>query len=166
MRRLLAALVMECIVTRAAAGETILQGRMAASGPAGYAPIMATVPLDGAPPQSVNLRDWTTSAGTASAPWVTKDANLTPLGYFQASVGASAISLATIAGGAIPANARLVYIQPENGDIRLRDDGAAPTAALGRRIYAAVDWPYFGNLAGAQLIAVTGSVTVDVTFYQ
>jgi hypothetical protein len=97
---------------------------------------------------------------------VTKDAQLVPSGCFQVSVGAAASTLAALSGAAIPANARVVHMQPEGADIRWRDDGTAPTAAVGSRIYAGTDYPYNGTLSAVQLIAVSGTVTVNLRFYQ
>jgi hypothetical protein len=110
----------------------------------------------------VTTPDFGSSTGNVS----NKDAQLAPLGVYQVSIGATAQSLAALIGASIPSGARVVYIEPEGGDIRFRDDGTAPTASVGLRIYNGVAWPYIGNLSAQQLIAVTGSVTVNLAFYQ
>lgn len=96
----------------------------------------------------------------------TADAALVPLGYAQANVS-TAVTLAAAYGAAIPTGARLVYLQPESCDLRWRDDGAAPTTAIGRRIYQGTDYPYNGALAALRLASITGAACiVNITFYQ
>jgi len=106
-------------------------------------------------------------AGTGGSV-TSKDAQLVPCGYFSVSVGASAQTLSALIGASLPSGARLVYIEPESGDIRFRDDGTAPTASTGIRVYSGVAWPYNGNLSSIELIAVSAVTvaTVNLAFYQ
>ena len=83
---------------------------------------------------------------------------IVPLGYQQLTSLGSAVGLSP------PAGATAAYIVP-TGSVRYRDDGTAPTAALGVVLPTAGIW-YVGNLSGIQFIATTGSPTVDVLFYR
>jgi hypothetical protein len=82
-----------------------------------------------------------------------------PLGYDQLSIGAGAAGL-----GAIPNGAVTALVVPR-APVRWRDDGEAPTAAVG--MYLAADTPlvYQGDLGALQLVAVAGQVEVNVSFY-
>jgi hypothetical protein len=94
-------------------------------------------------------------------PWV-------PLGYCQlTSPGAASKLSACNSGAGIPAGANLVVIRTEGQAIRYRDDGVAPTAAVGQPILVA-DPPfvYEGTLSAFQLIQQGSNATVDVTFYK
>ncbi len=94
-------------------------------------------------------------------PWV-------PLGYCQLTAPGAASKLSACNSGAgIPAGANVVVIRTEGQAIRYRDDGTAPTAAIGQPILVA-DPPfvYEGTLAAFQLIQEAGSATVDITFYK
>ena len=51
------------------------------------------------------------------------------------------------------------------GNVRYRDDGSAPTAAIGLRLVAGVDpYLYMGNLETFRAIAEGGSPTLDITY--
>ena len=94
-------------------------------------------------------------------PWV-------PLGYCQlTSPGAASKLSACNSGAGIPAGANLAVIRTEGQAIRYRDDGTAPTAAIGQPILVA-DPPfvYQGTLSAFQLIQEGSNATVDVTFYK
>jgi hypothetical protein len=102
------------------------------------------------------------------------EASLSPLGVAGVSVTATAntlVQLLTAAGalgGAIPAGARIVYLQPRGGDIRYADGAQSPStgaAGLGIDIYDRVAWPYYGNLSAIKLVAVTGATPVTLAFY-
>lgn len=83
---------------------------------------------------------------------------IVPLGYQQIT------SLSTAQSLTVPSGATAAYIAPE-GSVRYRDDGAAPTAAVGMPLPSAGLW-YVGNLSAVQVIATTGSPTVDVLYYR
>jgi hypothetical protein len=90
-----------------------------------------------------------------------------PLGIGQLTLTSTAALLSTVAGG-IPNGARLAVLTVETNDLRWRDDGTAPTTAIGMLIVHG-SWPpyeYHGDLTKLQLIAVSGSPVVDVAFYQ
>lgn len=92
------------------------------------------------------------------------DANVTPFGYYQVSVS-TAVTLASLSGGSLPAGARIVWILPEAGsNVRWRDDGTAPTASVGMPIVSQQAWPYEGSLAALQLVSQSGTATVNLWF--
>lgn len=91
----------------------------------------------------------------ASAPYV-----YTPLGY-QQIVGAVASTTLTVPTGSIYA---LICI--ENQDVRYRDDGVAPTAAIGMPIRTNQCLGYSGSLSAFRVIETTPTSTIDVSYYK
>jgi hypothetical protein len=89
---------------------------------------------------------------------------MVPIGYCQISAPAAATKLSTCAGG-IPANARMAYIVVETGAVRYRDDGVAPTAAVGMPIAIGGSLFYTGTLSSFQVIQQAASV-VNILFYR
>ena len=85
-----------------------------------------------------------------------------PAGYEQQAVSTAA----TVAS--IPPNANKALIQPDNGDVRWRDDGVAPTASVGNYLpqLSTLTIESLKSLNAIQLIAVTGTVNVNINFYQ
>jgi hypothetical protein len=85
--------------------------------------------------------------------------------YYQANVVASASTLSTLIGTAIPSWATMVFITPETGAIRYRADGTAPTSAIGQPVAQGQSWPLQGvaTLAAAQFIA-SATTTVSIEF--
>ncbi len=93
------------------------------------------------------------------------DVGLTPKGYFQVSVNA-AVLLETALATVVPPGARFVWINPESGSIRFRDDGVNPTTTIGYLLDAGVHWPCgIVDLRELRLIGVAGATTVNLTFY-
>ena len=62
----------------------------------------------------------------------------------------------------------MAYLQAETADIRWRDDGGAPTTAIGNIVVhgAGGQQFYAGTLAALQFIALSGSPLLDVAFYR
>lgn len=92
--------------------------------------------------------------------------SMTPLGCGQLALSSTAALLSTVTGG-IPTGARLALITMETADARWRDDGTAPTTAIGM-LMKANSWPplaYNGDLTAIQFIAVSGSPVLNVAFY-
>jgi len=86
---------------------------------------------------------------------------LSPLGYVQLSNPTSATGLSP------PPGARTALIVVSSGNIRFRDDGAAPTSSLGLLLVAGGQpFGYAGRLSALQFIAASGTPVVDITFYQ
>lgn len=101
---------------------------------------------------------------TTSQPPVRQFATISygdPLGYVQFTL-TTAVNLPTI-----PAGANHVVVQTETGDIRYRDDTVAPTASVGMYLFAGnyVELQSEKVVQQFKLIAVTGSVVVNVSYY-
>jgi hypothetical protein len=82
-----------------------------------------------------------------------------PLGYQQIAALTASQLLPTIPGAAVTA------IVTPRAPVRWRDDGTAPTASVGMYLAADQALTYQGNLAALRLIAVSGSVEVNVSYY-
>lgn len=87
---------------------------------------------------------------------------LTPLGFQQ--IGA--IALADAIGLTVPAGANVAVLTALAAAVAWRDDGTAPTAAIGNQIAAGATLEYYGNLNAIQFILVTGSPTLNVSYYK
>jgi hypothetical protein len=93
-----------------------------------------------------------------------------PLGYAQsATVDASTlISSLSFAGGSpgIPPGTQLLMITPQTQAIRWRDDGTAPTAAIGYPLAVGAELRYTGaNLASLRVISQVAGAIVNVVAY-
>lgn len=86
----------------------------------------------------------------------------TPLGY-QQLVTAQLIASASLT---IPANATFALISVEGQTVRWRDDGVAPTTAIGNPLAATQSLQYNGNLAQFQIIETVSGATVNVNYYR
>lgn len=100
---------------------------------------------------------------------VTQALQVVPLGYCQLSAAqlAAAIGLAACAGG-IPSGTTMAFLQAETANVRYRDDGVAPTAAVGNIIFFGAGGSVFyaGTLTRLQFILATGSPLLNVAFYR
>lgn len=101
---------------------------------------------------------------TARADTVTRPANSVSLGYCQLSV--STVVLISTCSGGIPAGAVFADIIVETAAIRWRDDGTAPTTAVGFPLAVATRFVYTGNPTYLQVVAQTGTSVVNVVFYR
>lgn len=88
-----------------------------------------------------------------------------PLGYCQLTSVAASTALAACAGG-VPATATVAQLCVEVQAVRYRDDGVAPTAAIGMPAAAGVCFPISGNLSAIRFIQVTAGAIVNVSFYR
>lgn len=87
-------------------------------------------------------------------------AGLRTLGYVQVAVDA-AVGL-----GAIPTGTTLIQVVPEAQAVRWRDDGVAPTAAVGMPLAVGVTHLYTGaQMASLQYISQVAGAKVNATFY-
>lgn len=93
------------------------------------------------------------------------------LGYGQFAAGgvdaSTLLNTITVNGTAgIPAGTVLAVISPEAQAIRYRDDGTAPTAAVGQPLAAGATLFYTArNFQSLRLIAAVAGAVVNVTFY-
>ena len=87
-------------------------------------------------------------------------------GTYRTSV-ATTSSGASLTAGGIPSNATAVVLQGETANVRYRDDGGAPTTAIGLILVSGTPalW-YPGTLSKLRFIAATGSPLVNVAFYR
>lgn len=81
---------------------------------------------------------------------------------------ATTASSASLTAGGIPPGATMAVLQAETADVRYRDDGAAPTDAIGLMVISgASPILYTGTLSALQFIAVSGNTSIlDVAFYR
>jgi hypothetical protein len=80
---------------------------------------------------------------------------------------ATTSSGASLTSGGIPPGANMALLQAEVANIRWRDDGAAPTTAIGMLlIFGQIPMLYSGTLSNMQFIAASGSPILDVSFYR
>jgi hypothetical protein len=92
-----------------------------------------------------------------------------PLGYAQYTSLGSVISLsaAPSSGVALPAGSIAALIQVSGAGIRYRDDGTAPTAALGMPIGpGASPLLYVGTLSAIQFIQTAAGAVLDILYYK
>lgn len=81
---------------------------------------------------------------------------------------ATTSSAASLTGGGIPPSATMAFLQAETANIRYRDDGGAPTTAIGNILVAGAGGQilYGGTLTAIRFIAATGSPLLNIAFYR
>lgn len=85
---------------------------------------------------------------------------LTPKGYEQITVSTLVKSLT------VPAGAKKAILRVSTNPIRWRDDGIAPTAAIGMPLVADNEREFEGVLEAVRLIrSGAADATVDVSYY-
>lgn len=85
--------------------------------------------------------------------------NATPVGYEQ-------VACDTVQPLDPPANARWAIFQAEAQTVRIRDDGANPTASVGFPLLVTADkLLYTGNLKAVRVIAATAGGILNVLYY-
>lgn len=89
------------------------------------------------------------------------DGFLEPAGYVQVTSVSSAVGL-----GTIPNGVKLTLIQAEAQDVRWRDDGVNPTAAVGTLLEDGQTLVYNGNPAAFRAIEVSSGAILNVSFYR
>jgi hypothetical protein len=87
----------------------------------------------------------------------------TPLGYQQISAG----TLATATALTIPTGATVAVVQPDTAAVRWRDDGTAPTGAIGMQILTGATVAFGGgSMTAVKFILTTGgSPVLNVSYY-
>lgn len=88
-------------------------------------------------------------------------------GVYVTSV-ATTSSGASLTGGGVPTGATMAFLQAETANIRYRDDGGAPTAAIGSIVFfgAGGGILYAGTLSALRFILLSGSPLLNVSFYR
>lgn len=87
------------------------------------------------------------------------DEPITPLGYEQVT------GLAAAKGLTVPPYARFAMITAETQNIRWRDDGTDPTAAVGMPLIAGDIFWYTGDLSTFKAIEQVASAKINVSYY-
>ncbi|HVU88038.1 MAG TPA: hypothetical protein VHD36_12025 [Pirellulales bacterium] len=85
-----------------------------------------------------------------------------PLGYRQLTTIDAATTLSP------PAGAQYAIIAADSAkgiNLRWRDDGTAPTTAVGMEILAGNEEPYTGDLSAVQVIGVSTGAAANVAYY-
>jgi hypothetical protein len=82
-----------------------------------------------------------------------------PLGFEQIT------SLAAAAALTVPAGAVSALIQPDTQAVTWRDDGTAPTAAIGIVIAAGETFEYAGDLSAIRFIEIVAGANLNVSYY-
>lgn len=95
--------------------------------------------------------------GTGGPPY-----SMTARGYQQITAG----TLAAATALTIPSNATFALLQAENGDLRWRDDGTAPTGSVGMILYSGTTIELAGDLSTIKFIELTSqSGILNVSYY-
>jgi hypothetical protein len=85
-----------------------------------------------------------------------------PLGYQQIS----AVTLATATSLTIPTGAVVAITQVDTAGVRWRDDGTAPTSAIGMQMLTGATVAFGGgSMTAVQFITVSGSPVLNVSYY-
>ena len=86
------------------------------------------------------------------------DAVSMPQGYFQSTNLSTAIGLNA-------KNGRWALLQAVGQNIRWRDDGTDPTAAVGMLLLVGNPLPYYGDLKAIRFIETAASAELNVSVY-
>ena len=89
------------------------------------------------------------------------DAPLEAIGYQQITTLSAPAKALTIPTGAIVA-----VLQAEAQNIRFRDDGPDPTAAIGQLLFASQSIVYTGELSVLKFIEATPGAILNVLYYK
>lgn len=80
---------------------------------------------------------------------------------------ANTTSSASVTTGGIPPGATAAFLQAETASVRYRDDGGAPTTAIGNLIVNGIPGIFYaGTLSKLQFIGASGSPLLDISFYR
>lgn len=91
--------------------------------------------------------------------------SLQSLGYAQITCAVSTLISSALAAG-IPAGTQMVRLQPQDKNIRYRDDGQVPTATLGMRLVADTVYDMdVAQVAAMRVIEELASAKLNITFY-
>lgn len=79
--------------------------------------------------------------------------------------GFQTLTAATSTALTVPAGSKYAIIQALTQNVRWRDDGTAPTAAIGIRLTAGADLFYTGELANLRFIQEAATAEINVSYY-
>jgi hypothetical protein len=114
-----------------------------------------------------------TGTGIVAGTTIVRQVSGTPGGAGTYTISAAnTASSASVTSGGIPRglqgqNPTMVTLQAETAGVRYRDDGGAPTAAIGSIVVSGQNpMLYTGTISDLQFIAASGSPLLDVGFYR
>ena len=82
------------------------------------------------------------------------------------NIGTETISsLSSSKGLTIPVGAEYATFQAETQNVRMRDDGTAPTASTGFKLEKNLIYNYYGELDLVNFIEETASATINISYY-
>ena len=84
----------------------------------------------------------------------------------SAGAGQYGLAVGTNTGLTVPAGATMAQITVEGANVRYRDDGGNPTSSVGMLVYQTTSWLYSGPLVALLFTKVSGSPTLDVSYYK
>ena len=87
------------------------------------------------------------------------DARFKPKGYQQITAVNASVGLT------VPSGAVIALIRANTQAVRWRDDGTAPTAAIGVPLAAGETLQYEGDLSAIKFIEQTASAALDISYY-
>jgi hypothetical protein len=84
------------------------------------------------------------------------------------SAGSSQFALAIVTNTTltVPAGSRLAMFSVEGGDLRWTDDGTSASTTVGHPRANGSSWTFYGPLAAMKFTSVTGSPTLNVSYYK
>lgn len=85
-----------------------------------------------------------------------------PLGYEQILT----VTLAVATPLNKPSYTKVAYVQVEGGQVRYRDDGVNPTAAVGMLLVDGAVLEYAGDLSTLKFITESGTPKLNVSYYE
>jgi len=92
-----------------------------------------------------------------------------PCGYTQigsgALISAQTVTVLSVGTGVTSLTANMAVITAEVQSLRWRDDGTAPTAAVGNLIVTGIPFEYLGNLSALQLIGAAAGAIANISQY-
>lgn len=86
--------------------------------------------------------------------------HLVPNGFQQITTVSAAVGLT------VPDGTKLAMIQAESQNVRWRDDGTNPTAAIGMKLVANDILVYTGVMSAIKFIEETVSAKLNITYYK
>jgi len=95
-----------------------------------------------------------------AANMTTVPGHLIPISFQQITTVSASIGLT------VPDKTVLAVIQPEAQNVRYRDDGVAPTAAIGMKLIANDFLFYTGDMAAIRFIEEAASAKLNITYYR
>lgn len=85
--------------------------------------------------------------------------------YVSAGASQFALAVTTNTTLTVPANATIAQISVETASVRYTDDGTSASTTIGHVLQAGDSFPCSGPLAALKFTAVSGSPTLNVSYY-